>query len=325
MNASVPPATLRPLGIGEILDRAVTLCVRYFMPFALIYLAYGIPLGVVNYFATRNLTTLYAAMIDQIKAQASGHAPDSHAYADALANASANPGWSLALIAIVFFVSPLMTAALVDATSESYLGRVPTFARAYRIALGRWLNVIGINLMYLLAAGAMYLVVVLAVVVLVFGIVAISSAAHAVGVGVVVGVVFAIFAFGVGLVVALAYQVSCFACVVEKANFAAAFASGMSRVWRGVGLKRSLLVGLAYVAVVIGISLVSSVGVALLLGVLRSAVVGVAFGVLIALGTAALLTAFMAVFYYDLRVREDGLDLALEAGDVLARPIVPEP
>ena len=48
------------------------------MPFSLIYLAYGVPLGVINYFTSRGMTSFVQALTDQMKAQSTGHEADLH-------------------------------------------------------------------------------------------------------------------------------------------------------------------------------------------------------------------------------------------------------
>jgi len=322
VNEPVSPP-LRPLGVGELLDRAVTLCVRFFLPFSLIYLAYGIPLGVVNYFASRGVTTLIQAFADQLKAQSTGGRTDPHALATAMANGGSDPLWSLALIAMTFFISPLAGAALIDATSAASFGRLPTFASAYRTALSRWPNLMGVNLLYVLAGLAIYVAIVVVAVLIVFAIVGITTAVHVVGivVGVLIGIVFVLFAIAFFLVASIAWQISYFACVVERLNFVASFSSGLARVFGGIGLKRSLLVGLVLMAVGIGIWLVTLAGQGVLIGLLRSSIAGTVFTTLVSVGTAAFLTAFMTTFYFDLRVREDGLDLQLAAHAALDRPL----
>jgi len=315
--------SLRPLGLGELLDRAVTLCVRQFVPFALIYVAFAIPLGFVKFFASKNLTTVIQTFADQLKAQSSGHAPDPSAYSAAFAQAGDNFGWTGALFALTFFVGPLATAALIAATSATYLGGRATFADAYRTGLSRWLPMLGINIFYAVAGGVLYMVAIVIALLLFFALGAITLAAHTLGIAIsiVVGLAVAIVLIAVAVIVALALNVSYFSCVVERENVIVAFASGIGRVFSGVGIKRSLLVGSAYVAVIVGISIVSALGQGVLVGLVRSELAGAIFTTLVAVATAAFLTAFMTIFYYDLRVREEGLDLQMAASSVLGAPL----
>jgi hypothetical protein len=59
-----------------------------------------------------------------------------------------------------------------------------------------------------------------------------------------------------------------------------------------------------------------------LLGGIAGEIGGTAYAALVGIATAAFTTAFIAIFYYDLRVREEGFDLqqlaAAEAGETLA-------
>jgi hypothetical protein len=178
-------------------------------------------------------------------------------------------------------------------------------------------------MLYGLAAGALYLIVVIVLFVVALGVIGIASAAHTAGIviGVIIGIIFAVAIFLFALVIAIAYQMSFFACVIERSNFVMSFTSGLGRVFNGIGLKRSLLVSLAYVAVAIGITIVASVGEVVLVGLLRSPIAGAIFRVIVSLATAAFLTAFMSAFYFDLRVREEGLDLQLAAQATLDRPL----
>ncbi len=322
VNPPSAPESLRPLGLGELLDRAVTLCVTHFVPFALIYVAFAIPLGIVKFFASRNLTMLIEAFADQLKGQSAGHAPNPAAYNAAFAQAGDNFGWTAALFALTFFVGPLATAALIEATSATYLGGTTNFAKAYRAGLSRWLPMLGINIFYAVAGGVLYVIAIVVALLLFFALGAITLAAHALGIAIsiVVGLAVAIVLIGIAVVVALALNVSYFSCVVERENTIVAFASGIGRVFSGVGLKRSLLVGSAYVAVIVGIWLVSALGQGVLVGVVRSELAGTIFTTLVAVATAAFLTAFMTIFYYDLRVREEGLDLQMAASRALGAP-----
>ena len=130
---------------------------------------------------------------------------------------------------------------------------------------------------------------------------------------VIVGTLLALVIVALALVVALAIQMSYFACVVERLPFITAFARGLSRVFNKVGLRRAFLVGLAYVAIFLGVYFVTVAGQAVLYGLVRSNVAGSAYSTLVEVATAAFSTAFIAIFYFDLRVREEGLDLQVAA------------
>lgn len=310
MNA--PEQTLRPLGIGEVLDRAVTLCVRHFVALASIFVVYAIPYAVVQYYATRDVSNVMSTLATVLQSPAARRDP--HAIVDALGTTPHLNGWYPLLGMLAFFVGPLPAAALIVACDAFYFKRTISLADAYRAALGRWLPLVGVNLLFLVAGIVLYAAVVLLAIALVLAIVAATAALHALGVAFAVVIVLAvsIVALAFFVVVTLAVQVSYFTCVVEGASAIVAFSRGIGRVF-GAGLGRSLLVGIAFFAIAIGIGLVALVGESVVVGVLHNSAAGTAYSTVVRVATAAFTTAFIAIFYYDLRVREEGFDLAYAA------------
>jgi hypothetical protein len=307
---------LRPLGIGEILDRAVTLCVKHFLLLALVWLAFAVPLAIFQYFGTEDQTKFFGALADALKNSSAGGKTSS---ADDLIKAMQGKPvfntWTVLTFVWIFIVAPLPRAALMIATSALYLGRSIDLASAYRRALGRWPNLIGLAILWGLVAGVAVLILIFGGVMMIFVLALVTAALHAVGIviDIVLGVVVSIAFVVIAMVAAVAYQMAAFACVVENLNFVDAFASGMQRVFSQAGFRRSLLFGLAYVAITIGITVVALIGQSVLLGFVRSNILGIAFTVIIGIVTAGFVTGFFAIFYYDLRVRKEGLDLQLAA------------
>ena len=319
MTGPTSGAVLRPLGLGEVLDRAVSLCVKHFLPLSLIVLVFAIPLAVVSFFATKDL----AEVMRQLAAATTngGKPADPLAVRQAFSSLKST-GWYAALIAFTFFVGPLPFAALISAVSQFYLGGPTSFADAYAVGLRRWLPLIGINLLYVVAFALAYVVIVLAVVFLVFGLTLLTATLRGVGIAldVVVGSVAILAMLAFFVVATLAIQISYFTCVVEGRGVIASFGRGVSRVFKGIGLRRSLLVGVVFAALLIGIVVVTSAGEMVFVGLLRSETLGTVYATLVRIATSAFTTAFIAIFYFDLRVREEGLDLQLAAQAVRAEP-----
>jgi hypothetical protein len=307
---------LRPLGLGEMLDRAVTLCVRHFALFSLIFAVYAIPVAILQYFGTADQAKMFGPMVDILRAQAAGKTVDPNAMAKALSQAPVLNVWTGLWLLTLIVVSPLPTIALIDAAANLYLGVACTFERAYRVALERWLPVIGINLLYIACGVGLYLVVFLVVFIIALGLVAIVKVAGtaAIAIAIILGLAFFLALSAFALLVVLSVQISYFGCVVEKMPFITSFSRGISRVFARPALRRSLLAGLAYVAILIGISLVAIVGQSLLFGLLKSNVAGTVYETIVRVATAAFTTAFLTIFYFDLRVRNEGLDLQVAAG-----------
>jgi hypothetical protein len=328
VNAAGPETVLRPLGIGEILDRAVNVCVRNFVTLGVIYLVFVIPLSVIQYYATKDFATVLQAIVESAK---SGHGAAS---ADVLQKlGSANAGysginaWTVLLWVAAIAVGPLPAGALIAAVAAVYLKQPTSFALAYRVGLARWANLLGVELMYCFAGGFLYLIAVLGILAVFFAVGVLYSVANTAGIvlGVVVGIVVLVLAIVVVTLVALALQMSFLACVIERANFVTSFLSGLRRVFTGIGVRRALPFGLAYIAIFIGVGIVGGVGEVVLTGLLRSPAAGVAYGAVVRLISAAFSTAFVVIFYYDLRVREEGLDLQLQAESVAPSSLPPLP
>ncbi len=315
MNPGSMQNRLRPLALGEVLDRAVNLCVQYFVPLSLIFLVYAVPLAVVQYFATQDFAHILQT-ITRTLTPVPGRAADPAALGRTLGAVRSN-GWYFLLIALTFLVAPLPTAALISATTQAYLGRATSFEQAYRHAASRWLPLIGVNVLYAFALGAVYVALVIVFTLAIFAIALVTVGARSAGIvlGAIVGVLGLGAMIAFLIVAALAFQVSYFTCVVERAGVRRSFGLGISRVFGGIGLRRSLLVGIVYVALGLGIVLVSLAGEALLEGLLHSVALGTAYATIVRVATAAFTTAFVAIFYFDLRVREEGLDLQLAAED----------
>ncbi len=302
---------LRPLGLGEILDRAVTLTVRYFIPLAAIYVVFAAVLEAVSYLASQDQTRVMLALIDAIKA---GKPLD--AALRTLSTQQTNFGaWFGVLMVLAFFVAPLPAGALMASAAALYRGTKLSVADAYRVGLNRWPHLLGVGLMYGLTAGALYFGLILVFVLLALLIAALVAALH--GVGVAIAVVLGVAAFLVLMcfiaVVAISFQVSCFSCVVERLNFVQAYMAGLRRSFVGVGFRRALAAGLAYMAVAIGLYIIAALGQAAMLALVRSSVLGIVFAIVLQVATITFTTMFLAIFYFDLRVREEGLDLQLAA------------
>ncbi|MBC5798725.1 MAG: hypothetical protein GIW94_01905 [Candidatus Eremiobacteraeota bacterium] len=316
MNVTSAPEVLRPLSLGELLDRGVTLCVRFFLPLASLYAVFAVPYGFAQYFATRDLQKTFAIVGQMIRIQTVGGRPlDPTALSAILAHYPVfTPSLALLLLAN-FLIAPLPLAALIQSTSAFYLGSRPTFGQAYRVALERWLPLIGLNFLYLGAGIGLYVVVTIVLFVLILGVAFLAMAAHGVGIALatVVGLGAFLAVIAVAVIFLLALETSYFTCVVEHAPALRAFSVGIARVLGRVGLRRALFVGSAYFAISLGVFVASAVGNALIVGLVHSPVVSAVYTLLLRIAVVTFLSAFFAIFYFDLRVREEGLDLQVAA------------
>jgi len=130
-------AALRPIAIVEILDRAIDLTVRNFPALAAIAAVYVVPLLALN---VRNghpvsVNTELAVRLGLVEP-----IPIFHIENSALA-------FSIAL-AVEFILGPLVGVALVSSISSSYLEKRASFVGAYRTAATLLVTILGLSLVY---------------------------------------------------------------------------------------------------------------------------------------------------------------------------------
>jgi hypothetical protein len=303
---------LRPLGLGELLDRAVTLTVRNFPGLAFVWIIFAIPLAVCAFLGTEDQSKVFASLADVLKTQASGHA-DTNAMSKALQSNPVFNGWTIAYIGGLMLEITLVQTALTAAVGARYQGGRSDLATCYRIAVSRFPNIIMFDLIWLFFGGLVWVVLALIAAAVIFVGFAVGFLLHAVGItiAVILGIVVGIVLFLALLVLAVAYEVGFMTCVLEERNFAAAFGAGLQRVFGGVGFRRSMLAGLVYLAFSIGTFMVSMLGQVVILGLVRSQALGLAYSTVLQVIVAVFVTVFFVLFYFDLRVREEGYDLQL--------------
>jgi len=312
--------TLRPLGVGETLDRAVTLCVRNFRLLALTWGAFAAVVAVLEYFGTQDQSRMYGALADVLKHPAQGGGLDWSALVLASQNNSTFNGWTFAYFVAILLFTPLPSAALIAAISANYLGAPTSFGIAYRIGLMRFPQLILYNILWLFCAGIVYFAFIFTVIIAVFALVAIAQGLHGFGVlfGAVFGTVVGLVAVAFALLATLAYEIGICTCVIDRRSFAESFTWALTHVFTRAGLGRSLLVGLALVAISIGYLVVSATGQAILFGFVHNQALGLAYTAAVDIAGVIFATAFMTIFYYDVRVRTEGFDLTLGAREVVA-------
>ncbi|MBV9102324.1 MAG: hypothetical protein JO060_01975 [Candidatus Eremiobacteraeota bacterium] len=298
---------LRPLSIGELLDRAVTLSVRYFPPLALIWVFYIVPLSVLGYLATAESTNIVFVALGQVMR---GSSADPRVMQQLAAGPHLGAAFTWYIV-VALLGYPLANAALLRSTSEAYLdGHAATLKQAYRDGVRQWLSLIGISLIWLAVGLLLYLAFVLIAVLFAVPLTLLIATAKPIGttLAIVLGLV-AVFAILIaGTLGILAFQIACITQVVEKVGFIRAFTMGLSRV-AGRQRLRSFAYGLSLFAVYVGVWLVSALGQGLVIGLLRSPVVSSILAAVIGVGFSVVAAALEVNYYYDVRIRNEGFDL----------------
>jgi len=298
----------RPLRIGEIFDRAVTLCVTNFVPFAIIALFYIVPLAVGNIFQQRDTVQAWGQLLGTMR----GHPSSQPAIAT-------NWGLQIAIFGFVALAAPLIYSAIAVAIAQLYRGETVEWRSALLFTLKRWFAIIGLTFIgVMLVASAVFAgSLVLGIIIGLSAVVATASKAAAITFGV-VGVLLLIAWLLVLLVLAIAVFFMYFALVIEGAPFLSALSSGFTRIFNRKELHRALAMGLAFFAVQIGLAIVGYTIVAVLDIWLHVFVIGALVLSAVNLIAALFLAAVFTVYYFDVRIRREALDV--QAG---SQPFVP--
>lgn len=310
---------LRPLGFGEIFDRAITLYIRNFVPFALIVGVIIVPLAVLQYFLDVSSVPQFDAMM-KILTHPNGAAPPP--VMPAFLRDPGTMALFIVLIAIVYLLWPFALNAIAVGIARLYRGRAVDFAACYKASLQRWPAVIGLLFIELGLILVWYLAFVILFVLATF--LAIAFARVSPALGIVVGfVLFGLILVSLlsiaPLVVALTFAM--YAIVIEERPIFAAIGIGFSRVFNRQEIWRALLFSIAAGAIMLGASMLISMLVMVAM-VLHWVALEVLLTSLFRAAIAPFSAVLLAVYYFDVRIRREGFEI--EAGlDRLAS--VPQP
>ncbi|HTJ28077.1 MAG TPA: hypothetical protein VMA36_18110 [Candidatus Limnocylindria bacterium] len=288
---------LRPLGIGELLDRAVTLYVRRFVPILSAMAVVYVPVLVLQAVATPaalRSSEAFARLV-HLGASAGGAAsrPDPAGHVTAVS-----------LVSILACL--LMWNAVFTMIASEYDGVAVGLAAAYRFAVRRWFAQVGVSLAWLVIG-------VLGAALLLFVPVVASTMLWALGaktVGMFLGSVTALFGIAVAAWMLMVYELSSVAILTETANVLRAVRISLGRGVARATRWRVLLGGLVFGVMLYGGILVIGTLAAVAGTATHQPVIEFALNGVGEIVTSGLVTAFVVVFAADLRVRREGLDLA---------------
>jgi hypothetical protein len=144
---TITAATLRPLGLGELLDQSIRLYRRNFLKFIGIMALIQVPVGILQLIVTFfSLGNYISAANDFTSAQ------DLEAFFGSALGFFASTFGS-AIVSLIF-ISGIATAALTRAVADSYLGRPTGILESYQRIGNSWLRLVGaILLAFLLGIG----------------------------------------------------------------------------------------------------------------------------------------------------------------------------
>ncbi|HET9095412.1 MAG TPA: hypothetical protein VFN37_02020 [Candidatus Baltobacteraceae bacterium] len=301
MLSAGEPAQLRPLSLGELFDRAVTLYVRNAALFTLIALVVVLPLAVMNYFVSMQDSATFAQILAQVQHPGKGPPPVS----------GMGGGMTLmfGMLAVAIVLGAFAVVAIAAAVGELYRSGRAEFAPCYARALRR----AGAILLALLCEIAVFTFVVFAGA-FAMGLVFVAAfllvrGSAALGVAAFIGaLIIGVMWLVAMLLCYLAFAFAFNALGIEGIGAGAAIGRGFSRIFNRTELLRATLICAALIAMYAGLTAVS-LGMSAVFETLHLRLLNVALSALISLVTTSFFGILFAVYYFDVRVRREGLDM----------------
>jgi len=301
---------LRALTIGEIFDRAITMYVRHLVPLTLIVMTLIVPIQLAQGFLIGDKSTGLLAAIQQIE----------HPTAKAAAP-NYNYGWVFLVIAFSALLIPIVNDAVAVGVASIYNSKRPSYRGSFAAVLPRVFPLIGTTLLEALILLGVYLGFAIALsIIVVMGVAAVQGALPlAIVIFVIAGILtLAVIALFTGLFIGFSFAT--YATVLENLNPGAAVGSAFRRLFNRNEYKKVLLMGLSAFAVNLGVVLLSAAVTVLLELFIHSQVIVLAVGAVVQSVSTAFLTVLLAVYYYDVRTRSEGLDLEVDLARLTATP-----
>ena len=296
---------LRPLGIGEIFDRTVTLYVRYFGLFTLIMLVVVLPVTIVQYFATAG-NSLYQQILQQAASPKPSPAPSPQLISTVLQFYTILGGVVLLQLLLV----PFANSATAWAVASIYRTNAATWRESYAAALRRWPSIIGAEFMTLVIVGAVILIGAFAFgTIFAVGLIAAGRSAAALvvfaGIMIILGIAWMIAAVLATLAMGFAFN----AIVVEELAVFPAIGAGFGRIFSRAEFGRALLVVLGSIAVLIVLYIIIAIAAGATQAFGHNLTLYEIVTAPVSLVSATFTALLYAVYYLDVRVRREGLDI----------------
>lgn len=300
---------MRPLGVGEIFDRTITLYVRYFGLFTLILLVVVLPVTIAQYFGSAG-NSFYQQILQQASSPKPSSAPSPQLISSVLQLYATLGG----VILLQLLLVPFANAATASAVSSIYRTQRATWRESYAAAVRRWPSMLGAELMTIVIVGAGVLAGAFAFgAVFAVGLIAVRGSTAAIVVFSAVMVLLFIAWLVALLLATIAMGFAYNAIVVENLGVFAAISAGFGRIFNRGELGRALLITLGWLAVFIGIYILIAIVAGVITLAFRSLSHNIAVYEIvtapISLVSSTFTALLYAVYYLDVRVRREGLDI----------------
>lgn len=295
---------LRPLSIGEIFDRAVTIYVRNFVVFSLMILTFVAPIGIMQYFVMPAQSQSITQAIDQ--ASHPGKTPQAPLSGKQLAGL-------LIIVALALVLAPFANNAVALGVAQLYNGDVPSYAASYRAVFRRWVPLLGTALLNVLILIGLYaFALVLLGILATLGMLLVSQALPIAVAIFVLAAVAALAIIVLFLMFLIVYAFSMYASSIEEASPWTSTARAFARVFGRNEFKKALLMALAYIGLETGVLMVTVIVSLLIQSIVPFSAIQIAVNAILSGMLGAFMTILLAVYYYDVRTRAEGLDLETE-------------
>jgi hypothetical protein len=308
----VQTTELRPLGAGEMLDRAITLYVRRFALIVTVLAVVSVPIVLLEALVAPQTAHMFSDFGRLLAAGPRGAA--SQQAADQFARDSAMTPQAAFVLLGASAARLLMWCASLAVMAAAYAGVETSVAAAYRLALRRWAPLLLVTLAFVILGTFAAVPVFMLYLLLIVAVVALSALHQTVATIAVAIVGFLVVLAGAAVVGSLAfmsYELAAVAMVTETRNPAEAIGIGLRRAFAPRMKRRTLVAGLVML-------LVSQVGALPILALAAVAValthVDALYFAVIGAGTVlldGLVASFAVVYAVDARVRREGFDLVL--------------
>jgi hypothetical protein len=301
---------LRPLGFGEIFDRAITLYIRNFIPFAGIVAVVVLPLAVLQYLIDLSSMPQFDQAM-QVLTHPNAAATAKPIMPAFLTDPKVAILFGLTMV-VVYTIYPFALNAVAIGVARLYRSRPVLFAPCYRASLRRWPQVVGLLFIEFAIFIAWYIGFVIIAALTVMLTVLISQVQVVLGifVGIVAGLlILASLLLLLPLFTALTFAMN--AVVIEEAKVTTALGLGFSRIFNREEFWRSVLFAISAIAILLGAGMIAGIFsyIALYFHAIAAEVIVTS---LFRAAIAPFSIVLMAVYYFDVRIRREGFDL--EAG-----------
>jgi hypothetical protein len=314
---------LRPLSIGEVLDRAFTICFKHLIPFIALVAVVLIPYMTFDYLGTRGYFDAIQSGLGSLQgAAAGGVPPDPTRAVNALFAGS--PYFAAMVLILVVFV-PLANAAVVSGVSRAYLGLPVRWVACYADALPRWLSLLALMcLWFVIMIGAAFAFSMMFVLLsLALGVISMALGRFGDVVSAIIAIAVGVGSILLAMTLYLTATYSFVGIVLERIGALSGLASGFRRVFAKGQLGRSIGIAASLFGILCGLYLVGLVLGYLSFALTKSFALDFTVSSIVLGFTYPFAFAVVAVSYYDVRIRREGFDLQLLAARLAAPPAAP--